>query len=161
MRFYRLGYNAFSVVSFAPILYLAAALPDQPLYAVPAPWQYLMLGGQLASAVLLLAALLQTDLLSFAGLSQLFVEEGQPGPLVTRGLYRLVRHPLYTFSLLFIWLTPVVSQNSLALYAGATFYLLIGANFEERKLLRDFGEAYAEYKRNTPMLIPGLTFGKK
>ncbi|NOH03709.1 MAG: isoprenylcysteine carboxylmethyltransferase family protein [Chloroflexi bacterium] len=80
---------------------------------------------------------------------------------MTRGLYRLVRHPLYTFSLVFIWLTPVMSQNSLALYTGATLYLLIGAYFEERKLLRDFGEAYAEYKRKTPMLIPGLTFGKK
>jgi len=38
---------------------------------------------------------------------------------------------------------------------------LIGAYFEERKLLREFGEAYAIYKNTTPMLIPGLVFGKK
>jgi protein-S-isoprenylcysteine O-methyltransferase Ste14 len=100
-------------------------------------------------------AFLQTDSLSFVGLRQLFEEE-KSGALVTRGLYRVVRHPLYTFGLLFIWLTPTVSQNSLTVYIGATIYTLIGTYFEERKLLRDFGEAYASYKKSTPMLIPGL-----
>jgi methanethiol S-methyltransferase len=161
MRFYRLAYNAFSVISFAPILYLMAILPNQPVYAVPVPWSFLMIGGQLASALLLLIAVLQTNTLSFVGLSQLFGDGGQDtDPLVTRGLYRLMRHPLYTFSLLFLWLTPTASQNSLAFYVGATLYFIIGAYFEERKLLRDFGEAYAEYKRITPMWLPGLTFNK-
>ena len=161
MRFYRFGYNVFSVISFAPILYLMWILPDQPLYQVPAPWSYLMFAGQVISALLLLVALLQTDTLSFIGVKQFFIEVEESGQLVTRGLYRVVRHPLYTFSLLFLWLTPSMSVNSLTLYIGATLYILIGAYFEERKLLRDFGVAYAEYKRKTPMLIPGLTFGEK
>lgn len=161
MRFYRLAYNAFSVISFAPILYLMAILPNQPVYAVPAPWRFLMMGGQFVSALLLLIAVLQTNTLSFIGLSQLFGDKEQDtGPLVTRGLYRFMRHPLYTFSLLFLWLTPTVSQNTLAFLVSATLYFIIGAYFEERKLLRDFGEAYADYKRKTPMLIPGLTFNK-
>jgi protein-S-isoprenylcysteine O-methyltransferase Ste14 len=62
--------------------------------------------------------------------------------------------------MLLLWLSPSVSQNSFALYLGVTLYFIIGAYFEERKLLRDFGEAYAEYKRRTPMLIPGLMFGE-
>lgn len=158
--FYRLGYNIFAGISFLPILYLMAALPDQPAYQVPAPWKFIMFAGQGLAALLLLTAFLQTDSLSFVGLRQLF-EEQKSGALVTRGLYRLVRHPLYTFSLLFIWLSPSVSQNSLTVYIGATLYTLIGAYFEERKLLREFGEAYAIYKNTTPMLIPGLVFGKK
>ncbi|MDP1547545.1 MAG: isoprenylcysteine carboxylmethyltransferase family protein [Anaerolineales bacterium] len=162
MRLYRLGYNAFSAISFAPILYLVAALPGQPAYEVPVPWRYGMVAGQAASALLLFAAFLQTDVLSFIGLSQMLgAEEQDPGQLVTRGLYRVVRHPLYTFGLLFLWLSPSVSQNSLTLYIGATFYIIIGAYFEERKLLRDFGEAYAEYKRKTPMLIPLRLLGEK
>ena len=160
MDFYRLAYNIFAAISFLPILYLAATLPNQLAYAVPAPWNRVMLGGQLLSVILLVTAFLQTDSLSFVGLRQLFAEE-KSGALVTRGLYRMVRHPLYTFGLLFIWLTPTVSQNSLTVYIGATIYTLIGAYFEERKLLRDFGEAYAVYKKSTPMLIPGLVFGKK
>lgn len=161
MRLYRLGYNIFSVLSFAPVLYFSWSLPDEVVYAVPSPWNILMFGGQLLAAACLLAAFLQTDSLSFIGLKQLFVEGEDSGPLVTRGLYRLVRHPLYTFSLLFVWLTPVMSQNSLVLYLGVTLYVLIGAYFEERKLLRDFGGAYEEYKRRTPMLIPGLRWGPK
>jgi protein-S-isoprenylcysteine O-methyltransferase Ste14 len=35
-------------------------------------------------------------------------------------------------------------------------YIIVGAWFEERKLLRDFGSAYAEYKSKTPMLIPNF-----
>jgi protein-S-isoprenylcysteine O-methyltransferase Ste14 len=159
-RLYRLGYNAFAVVSFAPILYLMAALPNRLVYEIPAPWNVLLFGGQLLSALFLLVSLLQTDVLAFAGLRQLF-DEKDNATLVTRGFYRIVRHPLYTFSLLFIWLTPVMTQNSLTVYFGATVYTLVGAYFEERKLERDFGRAYAEYKRATPMLIPGLMPGKK
>lgn len=119
-----------------------------------------MIGGQLFSALMLVLAFLQTDALSFIGLRQL-IEKEKADALVTRGLYRLVRHPLYTFGLLFIWLSPTVTQNSITVYAGATIYTLVGAYFEERKLLRDFGEEYAEYQRNTPMLIPGFILGRK
>lgn len=160
MDFYRLAYNIFAGISFLPIIYLMATLPDQPVYQASAPWSYLLLGGQAFAALMLLTAFLQTDSLSFVGLRQLFEKE-KTGALVTRGLYRVVRHPLYTFGLLLVWLSPGVSQNSLTVYIGATLYTLIGAYFEERKLLRDFGEAYAEYKRKTPMLIPGLVFGRR
>lgn len=155
MRLYRLGYNAFSVISFAPILYLLVILEDTPLYQIPAPWSWVMLGGQALSVLLLLVAVLQTDTLSFVGLRQLFEEE-KPGQLVTRGLYNFVRHPLYLFSLSFLWLSPSMSANSLVFNLGVTLYFVVGAYFEERKLLRDFGQAYADYKRRTPFLIPGL-----
>lgn len=162
MRFYRLAYNAFSFVSFLPILYLSATLPNQPAYEVPGPWRFVMMAGQAISVLLLFAAFLQTDALFFVGLRQLLgAGEQAPGQLVTRGLYSLVRHPLYTFSMSFLWLSPSVSQNSLTLYIGITLYFVIGAYFEERKLLRDFGKAYAEYKRKTPMLIPLRLFGEK
>ncbi len=153
MRGYRLFYNAFSLLTFLPILYLTATLPDVPLYAVPAPFSYLMLLGQGIALLLLLIGLLQTDLLSFLGLRQI-LEGETPSRLVTDGLYRFVRHPLYTAGLLLLWLTPHMTCNLLTLYLAATLYLLIGAYFEERKLLREFGQAYAEYQARTPMLIP-------
>jgi len=158
MRVYRLAYNAFSVISFAPILWWTATLPNAPLYQVPAPWSYVMWTGQGLSALMLLVGVLQTDTLSFVGLSQLFEEKEKPSSLVTRGLYRYMRHPLYTAGLLFLWLTPSVSINSLTLYIASTLYILAGIYFEERKLLREFGAAYAEYRRSAPMLIPGLKF---
>jgi protein-S-isoprenylcysteine O-methyltransferase Ste14 len=156
MRLYRLAYNIFSVTSFLPVLWLVAALPDQNLYSVPSPWKYLMIFGQGLAALCLLIAVFQTDLFYFVGLRQLLFAEDKPGSLVTDGFYKLVRHPIYTFSLFFLWLNPNMTVNSLTFYVGATLYFLIGAYFEERKLLREFGSVYAEYKAVTPMLIPGL-----
>lgn len=162
MKVYRLLYNIFAALSIAPVIYLMVSLPDKPLYQVPVPWNYVMLTGQVVSVLLLFVAVLQTDLLSFAGLRQL-VEEEKMGSLVTNGLYRSVRHPLYTFSLLILWLSPSMSVNSFIVYTALTIYVLIGIVFEERKLLREFGQAYADYRSHTPMLIPALskTFAQK
>ena len=155
-RFYRLAFNIFSVISFIPILWLMAVLPDRVLYLIPAPWVYLSVAGQIAAVVLLIVGILQTDTLSFIGLRQLLDEKEPPSLLVTHGLYRWVRHPLYVAGLLFIWLTPVMSINSLIVIISSTIYIIVGALFEERKLGREYGAAYAEYKATTPMLIPGL-----
>ena len=156
MKFHRLLYNLFAVITFVPVLYLMLSLPDTMLYQVPAPWRYLMLAGQALAVLLLLVAVLQTDLLSFVGFRQLIEAEKQ-GNLVTTGLYRSVRHPLYTFSLLILWLSPSLSINSFIVYVALTAYVLIGIFFEERKLLREFGQAYADYRSCTPMLLPGLS----
>jgi protein-S-isoprenylcysteine O-methyltransferase Ste14 len=76
--------------------------------------------------------------------------------MVTGGLYRWVRHPLYTAGLAFIWLTPIMTSNLLALNIGLTLYLVVGAIYEERKLVREFSTEYINYQQRTPMLIPGL-----
>jgi len=154
---YRFAYNIFALVSFVPIYLLTQVLPDHDLYVVSPPWMYVMLAGQGLAAVLLLFSFLQTGPLSFVGLSQ-FWEGEKPSMLVTDGMYRLVRHPLYLFSLLFLWLSPVMTLNQLVFYTSLTVYIFIGAYFEERKLLREFGASYAEYKSATPMVIPGLVF---
>jgi len=83
--------------------------------------------------------------------------ESQPTRLVTDGLYAYIRHPLYIAGLIFIWFSPDMTLNRLVLWVILSLYILIGAYFEERKLLNDFGVEYAEYKAKTPMLIPGLS----
>jgi len=154
---YRFVYNIFALLTFAPIYFLVLILPDHELYSVPAPWMYFMFAGQGLALILLLFSFLQTGPLSFVGLSQ-FWEGEKPSALVTGGMYRLVRHPLYLFSLLFLWLSPSMSVNNFIFYVAITVYIFIGAYFEERKLLREFGAGYAEYKSVTPMMIPGLIF---
>ena len=130
-------------------------LPNKDLYQVSSPWNYVMLAGQGISVLLLIIAVLQTDTLSFVGLRQIFSDE-KNGELVTHGFYRFMRHPLYTFGLLILWLSPDMTLNSLVVYISLTIYILVGAYFEERKLVREFGQAYIDYKTSTPMLIPGL-----
>ena len=159
-RTYRLLYNIFAVLSFLPVLALAGLLPDRTLYTIPIPWALITSLGQLTAVAVLLMGLLQTDVWSFLGFRQLLqpATSDQPARLVLRGLYRWVRHPLYTAGLVFIWLTPVMTANLLALNTGLTIYIIVGALFEERKLLREFGQAYVDYRKRTPMLVPGLVW---
>lgn len=82
---------------------------------------------------------------------------GQPysgGPFVTPGPYRLVRHPIMLGLLIAFWATPSASAGRLWLNAGMTAYILIALRFEERDLVREFGETYREYQRNVRMLLP-------
>jgi protein-S-isoprenylcysteine O-methyltransferase Ste14 len=65
-----------------------------------------------------------------------------------------MRHPLYTGGIILIWLTPLMTVNTLTLNIIVTLYLIIGARFEESRLLHEFGQAYADYQRQVPMLIP-------
>ncbi len=161
-RVYRLGYNLFAIISLLPVLALVPGLEDWPLYTIPFPWAFVTLLGQAAAVALLVVGLLQTGVWSFFGVRQLLgTLDGEGQTLVVHGLYRWVRHPLYTAGLLFIWLTPVMSANLLALNIGFTVYIVLGAIVEERKLLKAFGPAYAEYQERTPMLVPGLRLPRR
>lgn len=154
-RTYRLVYNFFAAVTLLPVLILPVLLPDQPIYSIPFPWVVITLALQGLAVLALLAGLFQTGIGSFLGLSQLLQPpDATPPQLVINGLYRWVRHPLYTAGLVFIWLLPVMTWNFLALNLGLSAYLIIGAILEERKLVHEFGEAYRIYQRRTPMLIP-------
>jgi protein-S-isoprenylcysteine O-methyltransferase Ste14 len=154
-RYYRLVYNGIAALTFLPVLALAAALPGQTLYRLHLPWTLLALGMQLFAVCVLALGVLQTGAGSFLGLRPFLNPQETAAPrLVVTGLYRYVRHPLYSAGLLFLWLTPVMTTNLLAMAAGLTIYILVGTLHEEYRLMREFGEAYREYRRRTPMLIP-------
>jgi len=156
-RWLRLVYNFIAIVTILPILFLPILMIDQELYRIRFPWIIATLAIQALAVLAVILGLKQTGIKSFIGLRQLFLPEATSPPrLVTYGFYRYVRHPLYTAGLAFIWLFPIMTCNLLALNLGLTTYILIGAYFEERKLLNEFGEAYAIYRRRTPMLIPGV-----
>lgn len=152
-RYYRLFYSFFAGATLLPILALSMLIPDQALYTIPYPWTLLTGAIQILSVALLAYSLLQTGAFQFIGISQAL---GLPTAekLNTAGLYRYIRHPLYAFSLLVIWLVPSMSRNTLLLFAAFTIYIIIGAYFEERKLEKNFGDAYRQYKKRTAFLIP-------
>jgi protein-S-isoprenylcysteine O-methyltransferase Ste14 len=150
-RWYRLVYNLLAGLTLLPLLPLLALLPDQILYIVPAPWRWLMLGGQVLALVGLGIAFLQSAPFYFVGLAQLLVPEPpRTGQLLITGLHRWMRHPLYTFSLLLIWLTPAMSVNLLVTYILFTLYFYIGSIHEESRLVAEFGPTYREYQHRVP-----------
>jgi protein-S-isoprenylcysteine O-methyltransferase Ste14 len=80
-----------------------------------------------------------------------------PQEVVKEGPYRYIRHPLYTAYLL-NWIGCSVLAGSMILSLGtlaiASLYAF-AARSEERDLLSSpLGKSYAEYKRNTGLLLP-------
>ena len=75
-------------------------------------------------------------------------------PFVIRGPYRWVRHPLYFFCLLLIWSGPDLTVDRLLFNILWTAWIFVGAKLEERDLVADIGDAYREYQRSVPMIIP-------
>ncbi len=76
--------------------------------------------------------------------------------LVRDGAYRFIRHPLYASLLWLAWGTflKAPSRAAAALAAIATGAVYATARTEERELALKFGEAYAEYRRETRMFVP-------
>ncbi len=154
-RWSRLAFTLLALVMVLPFIYILVFLPDRVLYVVPAPLAYLMALGQILSALGLLQALSQTGISYFLGLAQA-MGRTEPGGLVTDGFYCHLRNPLFLFGALFLWLSPIMTQNLLAFNALATVYFYIGAKHEERSLREEFGQEYEEYRRLVPMFLPRL-----
>jgi protein-S-isoprenylcysteine O-methyltransferase Ste14 len=88
----------------------------------------------------------------------------QKGISMHGGIYKKIRHPgalgempLYIVVPLFV--------NSLFLTIWMTLFVLLFTplhiHYEEKDLLKRFGEEYAEYRRTTPAIIPGLKRKKR
>ncbi len=110
-------------------------------------------------AVLIEAGLLAVwGLRSIGGQMSSQAEVRPDSVLVTSGAFALVRHPLY-LSILLLWgggalalLSPVMVLLGLALVPP----FVARSHLEERLLVLHFGDAYLEYARRVPMLLPRL-----
>lgn len=78
--------------------------------------------------------------------------------LVTSGVYRYVRHPLYLSLILLGWgvFLKDPSWAALLLAVAATVLLAATAIAEEAENLRYFGEAYREYMKRTSRFVPHI-----
>jgi protein-S-isoprenylcysteine O-methyltransferase Ste14 len=83
-----------------------------------------------------------------------------PRELVVRGPYRYVRNPMIT-GVVCVILAEAMLLQSRSLATWALTFVLINAIYipllEEPQLAQRFGDAYREYCRNVPRLIPRLS----
>jgi protein-S-isoprenylcysteine O-methyltransferase Ste14 len=89
------------------------------------------------------------------------VDEGLLGvekttQLVTVGLYKYIRHPMYSSLLFLTWgaffKSPSWIGSILAL--GASLFMVLTAKVEERENRQYFGTEYQAYRQHTKMFIP-------
>jgi protein-S-isoprenylcysteine O-methyltransferase Ste14 len=79
--------------------------------------------------------------------------------LIRKGLYRWIRHPIYTGILVAFLGTELIKGHALGGLGFALLWLsfYIKARREENFLRQEFGEGFEEHARQTGMFLPRLT----
>lgn len=128
--------------------------------------------GNLLLLVAVLRAAIEIGIGPFSGLSEALAyalgrtlqepPEAQ-GPamgrngLKTGGPFRYVRHPLNAGATAIVFLTPKMTEVRLTVAFATLVYSLVGSKLEERRLLTQYGKAYARYRASgVPFFLPSL-----
>lgn len=173
-HFWRFVYCA---LSYAALYYWIAVLhwgahPDANVWLVDYPqpvWRVLVV-LHLFSIALAYVSFLQSDYLEFLGLTQMWrglrrlLSPSAHVPVLAlfgtqrlevKGVYGWIRHPMLVAGFLFL-ATSGPSRNNLVFLLMYTMYMLIGGYYEERRLVRIFGEQYLQYRQQVGAFTPRL-----
>jgi protein-S-isoprenylcysteine O-methyltransferase Ste14 len=157
-RFYRLFYNAVSLVTLIPLVSFSMSIRETPFFR----WEgYLVIVRYLlvvTSLSLFVAGARHYNLSQLFGIRQ--IKTGRASQAVseddtldTSGILGMIRHPWYIAGILLVWAGDL-SLSTLLINIVIMAYFVIGTFLEERKLLLEFGDRYREYQKNVSMFLP-------
>ena len=137
-----------------PIIYSVSSWLDFANYTLPlwASW----LGVGILTGALLVFWRAHADL----GLNwSPSLEIREKHELITRGIYGIIRHPMYASQILWVIAQPLILQNWVAgwlnLLIFIPFYFLrVGA--EEKMMLEKFGDQYRAYMQKVGAVFPKI-----
>jgi len=116
---------------------------------------WMLVSAQILGLAVALAAFLPIDGLVFLGLRK--AKEGRE-PFLVNGIYRHLRHPMYTGAMLVLLAMPEQTWNGLHFSLVICLYFIIGSRFEEARMLREHPD-YAGYRQRVAAFVP--TFRKR
>ncbi len=135
------------------ILLMGASFQNlqRPLYTMQSPMNVV---GALIFIVGLIITVNAQMTLKLNYSSTLKIKEGHQ--LITHGIYKYVRHPVYTGTLLRTFAIPIYTTSLLGFLFALTgiplFNYRIGV--EEKMLIKEFGDEYLEYSKKTWKVFP-------
>ncbi|MFC2125400.1 methyltransferase family protein [Bacteroidota bacterium] len=159
-RYYRLIYVIFSFLLLSGIFISGSHISPEYLFEKS---DYSMILGLILTAsgfIVFREGLKLYNLRAFLGLGYNKDQYGIIPPLKTDGLLKYSRHPLYASSIIIIIGYFLFNPTISILLSTITLilYFIIGIQFEERRLLREYGDTYSQYIKETPMLFPGIKY---
>lgn len=162
IAFYRLLYNVFALVGLY-FIWEFAPHPSLQIYKLPSPYDYLVLIPQLISLAGMIWCFKYISFKEFIGLNQIDrylrneysdIELDENYSLRIEGPYNYSRHPIYFFSIIFLLFRAEMSLFYLTMFISFTAYFYIGSYYEEKKLVRLFGDVYKDYQQKVPRIFP-------
>ena len=153
-KYYTFAYSIIATLSLAGTLAYQFSIPQQWLWVMPVWGQILML-LPLLTGLYIMGAMIKKYFFALSGIS-VFYKKQAPVELELGGWNHYVRHPLYFGTLLFVWSLCFIfpTLGNVIACSIITAYTLAGTVLEERKLVMQFGKAYADYQQRVPMIIP-------
>ncbi len=158
-RYYRSLYNFIAIIALLAVLFYSATIPAKLL--VPDNWtntmKFIGLVFTTWGIVVIRMAFRQYNIREFLG----FRAGNEKNPrLITSGIFKYVRHPIYSGTLLILWgfLLFSPTYSNLITVSCLIIYLLTGMRLEEKKLVEEFGEPYRNYQAKVSALIPKIKF---
>ncbi len=132
-------------------------------FAVLQSWDFKWSSATVCGFLLIASALMLRNLSrralnrsGFSGLGSTRLQIVEDQKLVTDGVYKYVRHPLYLGDLFrnYGFVLIFSSMYGLAFMVLANIFLLARINMEENMLIDAFGDEYRDYIQRTRKLIP-------
>jgi protein-S-isoprenylcysteine O-methyltransferase Ste14 len=146
----------------ASALFFAVCVAWRPvpgvLYRIQGPWQWLAVAAQLGGILFTFLGSKAIDVLDLAGLRAVLSRAAPVHvPLVTSGVYGVVRHPVYVgWALLVCGAADMTATRAVFAFVSIA-YLALAIPWEERGLIEIFGAAYADYRWKTKWrMVPGV-----
>ena len=153
-KFFRLYYIIFAFAGLAVIMIRLVTMSSYRLFIIT---QATTIIGSIVTAFgfIVMSLCIIKYFMQLSGLKKIIGNETRNELMIT-GIHKIVRHPLYAATFIFIlgWLILYPYLSLLIADIIVTAYTLIGLHFEEQKLEKEFGNAYRVYKQKVPMLIP-------
>ena len=156
-EYYRLCYSIIATISLCYILYYNFSIGSIFLWSVSFAEKIIAVVFTGVGLMIMLICM-KKYFFDLSGINALLKKQDTEISLQVNGLNSYVRHPLYTGTLMFVfgiflW-QPLVSN--LISFMCILLYTFIGAHFEERRLIRIFGNEYKIYALHVPMLLPSF-----
>ena len=163
IAFYRLGYNLFAIISLY-FIYELSPKPDLIIYDLPKPYDILILVPQFTALIGLFWSFKYICFKEFLGISQIerYIQKKYSSDLdedltlTIDGPFKYSRHPIYFFSIIFLLFRPTMDLFYLTFFLVIVAYFYIGAYYEEKKLVRVFGDIYKRYQKSVPQIFPSV-----
>lgn len=152
-KHYRWIYNFKSTVLFF-LLYWFLPPNGELLYRFDGWAEIALRIGQIISLIGLVHAFRAFDGKEFLGIPSHYNKSDSSASFISTGYFRFVRHPLYAFIILFLVLEPTMRTGKLIYTINFISYFIVGTFVEERRLARQFGQRFLDYKAQVPRLIP-------
>lgn len=159
-QLWNLVFSALTVVVMA-FIYLAWQPSGISIYSLEGGWYITVFGLHIFFIFMFFYCFKYTSFWQWLGVSQAWhILRGRKLPpyykINRAGLKRYVRFPHHTFLILIFWAQPAMTLDSLLLAIAGTVYTWLGTMHQDTRGLRVLGDAWADYSKDTHILVPPL-----